>query len=553
IGTSFSNILFPICKATELKESDGKTYIGCFVGFVPITFYHNTIPHDDLGFDSSEGFTVATTKDRNLLFCPKEEYVMTKKFSEIPGIKIITDAYSNSTEEIVSGKINYNGKDYFTFIKKGSFSNIDLITAIPIKKVYSTSDIMVKVLMISSILCTLLIIAGACLYLYLGLLPLKHLNKAMKNIAEGNADLTSRLNEAGYNEIGQITRSFNSVMEKLQEVIRNIASSKDSITLASSDLENCATCMDSEIGELTGAIGNMQDKMKRQEDRVVATSDSAKKISSSIQEMEVLIDEQNFASSRASAAVEQMVGNIDSVSHSTENMTKAFEKLKENSEKGLEANVTVKQKVEAVEIQSKTLGEANKIISNIAGQTNLLSMNAAIEAAHAGDSGRGFAVVAEEIRKLAEDSSNQSKSIKKQIKNISQLISEIVKASALADSINVNTESMMIETTSLVESIKNAMAEQTVGNNQILDSLKTMSKKASDVKSASQNMAKNNEAIKEEIELLNEETSEMKSALSQTAGVAEGAIEIKNSLMNVANGTSNAVSEIAKKIDGFKF
>ncbi|MCR5762708.1 MAG: methyl-accepting chemotaxis protein [Treponema sp.] len=553
IGNTVSNVIFPVCKASEVKKSDGNTFVGCFVGYVPLSYFLDAVTYDDGGFDAQDGFSVVLSSDGEILISPKEDYIMEKKFEEIPGIESFDVKYDSVTNEISTTKFKFNGKEYYSFLKAGKFSSLILLSAVPVKKVNSTSDIMVRVLIVSNLIFAILIIAGACAYIYIGLRPLKTLNKKMKFIAEGNADLTNRLKESGNNEIGEITRSFNSVMQKLQEVIKNIAASKDSITLASENLENCASNTDVEISKLTEAVENMQTKMNGQEASVFSTSSTTKKISESIQQMEGLIEEQNVASVKASTAVEQMVGNIQSVFQSTENMTRAFDNLKANSEKGLEANNTVKKKVEAVEVQSKTLGEANKIISNIAGQTNLLSMNAAIEAAHAGAAGMGFAVVAEEIRKLAEDSSKQSRSIKKQIENISKLIYEIVEASALADSINVNTESMMLETTNLVNSINTAMSEQTVGNSQILNSLKIMSEKAADVKKASQAVAKDNESVNKEIQLLNEETDEMRKALSKTAEVADDVIEIKNSLLNVADGTSRAVNEISNKINGFKF
>ena len=552
IGSRASDVLFPVCKASELKDAAGN-HIGCYVGFVPLSNFESTVVHKGESFEAANGCSVVLDKNGYILLSPVAEYSMTKKFNEIPGIELLDDTIGGEGDGISLKVFKLNGRKFYSLQKNGDFSSLVLISIVPVETVESSASIMSKSLSSSSFLFTLIIIAAAVILLHFALKPLKKLNSTMKSIADGNADLTSRLPEQSGNEIGEITHSFNSVMEKLQDVIKDIASSKDAITDASVSLETCASATDSEISKLTDAVENMKAKMGAQETRVASTSGSARKISESISRLESLIEEQNVASSKASSAVEQMVGNIASVSASTDNMTIAFEKLKENSERGLAANVTVKQKVEAVEVQSRTLGEANKIISNIAGQTNLLAMNAAIEAAHAGDSGRGFAVVAEEIRKLAEDSSNQSKAIRTQIKNIAQLISEIVEASALADSINVNTESMMVETTSLVESIKNAMSEQTVGNNQILDSLKTMSDKTAEVKSASEAMTRNNESVKDEIELLNDETAEMKAAISQTAEVADEVIGIKNSLMSAAGDTSVAVKGISEKIDGFKF
>ncbi|MBR1615006.1 MAG: HAMP domain-containing protein [Treponema sp.] len=125
--------------------------------------------------------------------------------------------------------------------------------------------------------------------------------------------MTSRLPEQSGNEIGEITHSFNSVMEKLQDVIKDIASSEDAITDASVSLETCASATDSEISKLTEAVENMKAKMGAQETRVASTSGSARKISESISRLESLIEEQNVASSKASSASEAMARNNESV------------------------------------------------------------------------------------------------------------------------------------------------------------------------------------------------------------------------------------------------
>ncbi len=139
-------------------------------------------------------------------------------------------------------------------------------------------------------------------------------------------------------------------------------------------------------------------------------------IAENINSLENMIEMQASGVTQASAAVEEMIGNISSVNNSVEKMANSFATLGKTTNEGIMRQSSVAQYVQQVAEQSKTLQDANTAIANVASQTNLLAMNAAIEAAHAGEAGKGFSVVADEIRNLSVTSSEQSKKIGLELK-----------------------------------------------------------------------------------------------------------------------------------------
>jgi methyl-accepting chemotaxis protein len=166
-----------------------------------------------------------------------------------------------------------------------------------------------------------------------------------------------------------------------------------------------------------------------------------------------------------------MVSNINSISTNLDRAGGGFETLLGASNNGRDSMQNVIELVKDVSSQSEHLLETNEIINSIASQTNLLAMNAAIEAAHAGEAGKGFSVVSDEIRKLAESSSEQSKVIEAELKKVVTTISTIVDASAKADEAFGTVATQIKEANGLIQEIRMAMKEQTEGSQQVLEAL----------------------------------------------------------------------------------
>jgi len=352
--------------------------------------------------------------------------------------------------------------------------------------------------------------------------PIQIVGSNLYEIAQGEGNLTKDLPVKGNNEISSLSRSFNRFQEKLSSLINTTRSSFFELQQVSHELNANALETSASLHEITANIASIRNEIARQSRASETTSATVSKVDATIFILFERIEKQFGNIQVSSSAIEEMVANIQSVSNVVGSLGSEHQELVLAAEEGRERLSQVIERVTTIMENSANLEEANVLISNIASQTNLLAMNAAIEAAHAGEYGKGFSVVADEIRKLAEDSSAQSKSTTSMLKEISNSIRTADLSSKEAEKAFQSIMHHIQKTTALEQQIDAAMKEQTTGSTQILDNLHAINESSVSVRESAKEINQLNELITSEIGTLNQISYEINGAIDEiTLGTEE--------------------------------
>ena len=348
--------------------------------------------------------------------------------------------------------------------------------------------------------------------------------------------------------INDLNRSHNATRGLLHKIKDNV----DVSTGVARELSTNMTETSATVEQIVSNINLIRDKMEAQAAGVEEAGSATREILGNIEGLNNNIESQSAGLEQSSAAVRQMVANIQSVTRVLEKNATAVSQLEKASNLGLERVDSAVKMSNKILADSSGLLEASAVIQNIASQTNLLAMNAAIEAAHAGSSGAGFAVVADEIRKLAEQSNTQGKRIAASLKSFNTVIQGLSGSNKLVQEQYDEIMKLTTVVRDQEEVVMNAMREQETGSAQVMEAMKSIDDSTAEVKSNSQEMLSGGKQIVAEMDELGTSTALITSSISEMAAGTEQIIEaIENVNRSSLNNKEN-MDGLMQSVSTFK-
>ena len=364
---------------------------------------------------------------------------------------------------------------------------------------------------------------------------IKRANESTKMLLGGNGDLRKRILSKNNDEIGVLIYNFNLFLSSLDnligdlkiesykvfEEIKVIEKIIDENTNRINDQSSSITESVASVNNIITSIQNVTSSTDQQRHAFSSASIAVEELLQTIYKINDNMERQSSAVEQTSASIEEMISNITSVAKSVNKADSFSKKLLVDAHDGGDTVDEVIEAVRGIEESSDQIKEIVNVIQGIAEQTNLLAMNAAIEAAHAGEQGRGFSVVADEIRSLAEHTADNTKSITNIIKAITKRIEETVELASNSGKSLDNILDMSENTARVVSEINTANSELEVGGRDILETIRHLNNITTGVKDSVKEQMNSGDVVDSQITLLDQITREVSDIIEANSSGAK--------------------------------
>ena len=428
----------------------------------------------------------------------------------------------------------------------------NVVIEAPVKEFLGTIDTVRTGIIITALLILITSLVIVSLATHRIVKPISRTANVLCDIAQGEGDLTVRLPVQGNDEITDLSEYFNETIKKIGISIQQIGTNSNTMEEIGNELASNMTETAGAVHEISANIDGVKQQAMTQAASVTETAATIEEIVRTIKQLNTNIETQAASVAQSSSSIEEMVANIASIGQTLGKTDEAIKSLTTATGDGKATLVNSNTVTQKIAEESGSLMEASSVIQHIASQTNLLAMNAAIEAAHAGEAGKGFAVVADEIRKLAEESSMQGKAITATLKTLSGEI-EMLSASSKTVEEKFNTIFALAEQVKEMSALlTESMREQEHGSREVLTAIKSINTVTVEVQAGSEEMLKGGESVAEEMQKLDSLTRVITESMN---AMASGAVQINNAIQEVNEMTQKnkqSIEALAFEVSKFK-
>ncbi len=409
------------------------------------------------------------------------------------------------------------------------------------------------VIMMSVIFALVLLGISVGLAALFGFFRFRQINHLVANVQDlSTGKNTDVLSIMSYDEIGLLEDGINRIIQRQRRGMRQIEGTSLSVQQAAERLTDIIAKAEESIQATARMASKVQDTTASQKIVLDETTNSYAETVERLRTIVSGIQNQVVSVNDTSSAVHEMAASISSVYNTTQTAKDIAAKLGQTAQTGFKS---VSQGINAIKDIAEVSNQIKKLVSGIAkisSQTNLLAMNAAIEAAHAGDAGRGFAVVAEEVRNLATSSSQMTRKITEKIQDMLILVDSTSKVSSEAgESLQAISQDIQ-KTVHMVAEIASAMKEQNAGTQMILQNITKLVRDSTMIQDQTEETNRMNLHLKDNMDRLVAGFQEMQSASDEGVQVARSVEEFTRNLIDVVEKNRIVIEKLRQLISGLE-